>query len=95
MGLLYSTKPVVDDIELERSIKEEYGIDLTIIPLLFGDYSMDLYREFYFDKQEYYIYPEWQNLEEVNWRNIVRKHLQKYFPGQTSVLIRESDNYDV
>ena len=87
MSILYSIKPIVEEVDLAEAIKNELNISLNISNLLFGESNNQSYRDFEISKPEQYIYPKFQNLEEIEYRNMIRNYLKRYFPGHDKILI--------
>ena len=82
---------VVADGDIVEEVNAKYDVDIEYIANLFweGDFMNDCYKSLWIDEEadeEFYGY-EWENENEINHRNLVRKHLRDCFPGVDRVLV--------
>ena len=80
--------PTIDGYELEKAVNLQFGTNIELFPLLFGEnYSDGIYKSFDFSKEEKFYGYRWENEEDIRLRNLVRAYLKDILPNHNEVLI--------
>ena len=80
MKLNYNMEPVVSIDELKDAVVDATGHEFqtNFRQLLFDDRFMnDVYVGYYFDEDEEYLHPSWQNETKIKERNLVNQFLRE------------------
>ena len=81
MKLNYNMEPVVSIDELKDAVvgATGYKFQTDFRQLLFdyNNYMNDVYVGYYFDEDEKYLYPSWQNETKIKERNLVNQFLRE------------------
>ena len=81
--------PIVDAIEVSKYLSKQYGEEINVIDVLFGEVSNDVYVDYLNEgPEEEYHNEEWEDREHWELRKKIETYLADEFPDWEYVLFK-------